>query len=101
MADKQVKLKITSAIAIGGKIQRPGAVVSVAEDVAKNLLHRGRAELATAQVSDKPSESEIDAELAEMSEEILRAEAEKRKIKGHAKMDVDALKAAIKSDVLG
>lgn len=52
MADKQVKLKITSAIAIGGKIQRPGTVVSVAEDVAKNLLHRGRAELATAAAED-------------------------------------------------
>ncbi len=48
MADKQVKLKITSAIAIGGDIKRPGTVVTVAEDVAKNLLHRGRAELATA-----------------------------------------------------
>ena len=48
MADKQVKIKITSAIAIGGKIKTPGTIVTVSEDIAKNLLHRGRAELATA-----------------------------------------------------
>ncbi|AVO37387.1 hypothetical protein [Pukyongiella litopenaei] len=54
MADKQVKLKITSAIAIGGQIQRAGTVVAVSEDVAKNLLHRGRAELATAEMATGP-----------------------------------------------
>lgn len=58
MADKQVKLKITSAIAIGGEIKRPGTVVSVAEDVAKNLLHRGRAELATAGAADETTGAE-------------------------------------------
>jgi hypothetical protein len=49
MANKQVKIKITSAVSIGGEIKRPGTVVSVAEELAKNLLHRGRAELATAE----------------------------------------------------
>ena len=52
MADKQVKIKITSAVAIGGEIKRPGAVVTVAEELAKNLLHRGRAEVATGDADD-------------------------------------------------
>lgn len=58
MAEKQLKLKITSAIAIGGEIKRAGTIVTVAEDVAKNLLHRGRAELATA--ADKGADEEGD-----------------------------------------
>lgn len=48
MADKQIELKITSAIAIGGEIKPAGSVVAVPEGLAKNLMHRGRAELATA-----------------------------------------------------
>ncbi|KPU84846.1 hypothetical protein JI58_01315 [Marinosulfonomonas sp. PRT-SC04] len=48
MADKQIKLKITSAIVIGGEIIVAGTTVTVAEALAKNLMHRGRAELLTA-----------------------------------------------------
>lgn len=60
MADKSIKLMITSAIAIDGKIQRAGQIVTVSESVAKNLLSRGRAELAeldedTANAQDAPT----------------------------------------------
>lgn len=40
---KTFSLKLTGAIALGGELKRPGEVVDVAEDVAKNLLHRGKA----------------------------------------------------------
>lgn len=63
MADKQVKIKITSAVAIGGEIKRPGAVVTVAEELAKNLLHRGRAEVATGDADDADDASvEVDGD---------------------------------------
>lgn len=52
MADTQVKIKITSAVSIGGKIIRPGTSISVAEELAKNLLQRGRAELVTGESND-------------------------------------------------
>ena len=60
MADKQVKIKITSAVAIGGEIKRPGTVVTVAEELAKNLLHRGRAEVATSDADDASVEVDGD-----------------------------------------
>ena len=63
MADKQVKIKITSAVAIGGEIKRPGAVVTVAEELAKNLLHRGRAEVATGDADDASVEADGDAKV--------------------------------------
>lgn len=63
MADKQVKIKITSAVAIGGEIKCPGAVVTVAEELAKNLLHRGRAEVATGDADDASVEVDGDAKV--------------------------------------
>lgn len=41
-------LKLTSAIAIAGVICKAGDIVEVPEQAAKNLLHRGKAVLATA-----------------------------------------------------
>lgn len=58
MADKQIKIKITSAVAIDGKIKVPGTLVNVPEDVAKNLLNRGRAELATAATDENGSDDD-------------------------------------------
>jgi hypothetical protein len=72
MADKNVKIKITSAVAIGGEIKRPGTVVTVAEELAKNLLHRGRADLATGE--GKP--------LSKMSADELKALAVTLEING-------------------
>ena len=43
MAEKTVKVKITSAIAIAGNIKTPGTTVEIGEDLAKNLIGRGRA----------------------------------------------------------
>lgn len=43
---KTYELKLSSAVAIAGRIHRAGEVVSVDEEAAKNLLHRGKAELA-------------------------------------------------------
>ena len=51
MADKNVKIKITSAIAVSGDIVKPGKVIEAPESVAKNLLERGRAELVTKEAS--------------------------------------------------
>jgi hypothetical protein len=47
---KKIELRLTSAVAIGGKIILPGsgkskADCTVTETLAKNLLHRGKAEL--------------------------------------------------------
>jgi len=47
---KKIELRLTSAVAIGGKIILPGsgkskADCTVSETLAKNLLHRGKAEL--------------------------------------------------------
>lgn len=44
---KTYTLKITSAVGIDGEIIRPGALVEVSESEAKNLLHRGKAVVAT------------------------------------------------------
>ncbi|MEP1637281.1 Rho termination factor N-terminal domain-containing protein [Ascidiaceihabitans sp.] len=82
MADKQVKIKITSAVAIGGEIKRPGTIVTVAEELAKNLLHRGRAELATGE--SKP--------LSKMSAEELKGLA--------ASLDIDGADGMKKADLI-
>jgi hypothetical protein len=42
-----VNLKLTAAIAIGGEIIHAGEIIEVSQEAAKNLLHRGKAELAT------------------------------------------------------
>lgn len=44
---KTYKLKITSAVAIAGHIAKPGDIVDLAGAEARDLLARGKAELAT------------------------------------------------------
>lgn len=39
-----MKVKITSAIAIDGKIAKPGSEIEVTDALGKNLIGRGRAE---------------------------------------------------------
>lgn len=46
---KSIYLVLTSAIAIDGNICRKGSMIEVSEVEAKNLLHRGKARLATAE----------------------------------------------------
>lgn len=88
MADKQIKLKITSAIVIGGKIIVAGKTVIVAEALAKNLMARSRAELLTA--SGKSADEQSVAELKVIAEEL--------EIDGAANMKkadlIDAIEAA-------
>ncbi len=49
---KTVMLKVTSAFLVGGELARSGEVVEVTTAEAKDLLHRGKAVLATA--ADEP-----------------------------------------------
>lgn len=85
MADKLVNLKITSAIAIGGEIKTAGTIVNVPEELAKNLMHRGRAELATAAGDG----------LGDKTVPELKAIAEELEIDGAANMKKGALIKAI------
>lgn len=43
----KIFLKLTSAVAIAGAVRAAGSIVEVDEDLAVNLLHRGKAEVAT------------------------------------------------------
>lgn len=49
MNQKLYALKLTAAVAIAGVMHRRDSVVEVDEALAKNLLHRGKAVLATAE----------------------------------------------------
>jgi ribosomal protein L9 len=73
-----VTLKLTSAIALDGKIFRPGTLVEVTDNEAKNLLQRGKAVLATEadMPADESDESDAAAEAAER-EAAEKAAAEK------------------------
>lgn len=63
---KSYILKLTSAVAIDGQIARAGSLVELDEATAKNLLHRGKAVLATEEDGvEQPGED--DAEAAELS----------------------------------
>lgn len=76
---KTAHLKLTSAIAFGGTIQRAGTIVEVSESEARNLLDRGKAVLATAddRPQDDPADEAREAALAMLSKmtkaELLEA----------------------------
>lgn len=44
---KTATVKLTAAIGIAGQLIRAGTIVTIPEAAAKNLLYRGKAELAT------------------------------------------------------
>jgi len=94
MADKKIHLKISSAVAIGGKIIVPGkgkkSEVTVDEPLAKNLLSRGRAELLT---DDDAAESD----LSKSSVADLKAMAVELEIEGSDNMKKPALIAAVEA----
>ena len=91
---KQVEVKITSAVSIGGKIIIPGKTLDLDEPLAKNLLHRGKAELATADESDADGEGG-DKPLGKMTVAELKAEAKELGIEGADGMNKAKLIAAI------
>lgn len=47
MSKKNITIKVTSAFCVAGEIVLPGTLIEVPIDDAKDLLHRGKAELAT------------------------------------------------------
>lgn len=49
-----VFLKLTSAVALAGAVKAAGSIVEVDEDLAVNLLNRGKAEPATAEDAPAP-----------------------------------------------
>lgn len=49
---KTVILKLTSAIVVAGQVIRPGNLVEVTESEARDLLHRGKATVATQEDAD-------------------------------------------------
>jgi hypothetical protein len=63
-----VILKVTSAIVVGGEVMRAGDLVEVTRSEAKDLLHRGKAELATEADAPKAVEPESRVELEEIDE---------------------------------
>ncbi len=64
-----VTLKVTSAFMVGGNIARAGDLVEVTVGEAKDLLHRGKATLATAadsvQEADQEQQSEPEQDAAD------------------------------------
>jgi|GEM_PF-1457178 len=89
MAEKTVKVKITSAIAIAGKIKTPGTTVEIGEDLAKNLIGRGRAELA------KGKSAKAEGDLGKMKVADLKDIAADLEIDGYDGMNQAKLIAAI------
>lgn len=101
MSKKTCKVKITSAVAFGGEIKRPGTIMDLPEDQAKNLLERGRAELYTAgdkaEGGDSGDGDDTDPSLDEMSDDELRLEAIDYEIDGAEDMSREDLIAAIEA----
>lgn len=76
---KSYVLKLTSAVAIDGQISRAGSLVEVSEPEAKNLLHRGKAVLATAEDGVEQHEDEDQGEdLSKLNKADLLALAKER-----------------------
>lgn len=89
---KLFTLKLTSAIAIDGEVLTKDTLVEVEEALAKNLLHRGKAVLAT---SDDGVDEGDDVDLSKLKKDQLLPLAEELGIEGAKEMKVDDLRAAI------
>ncbi|WP_299144112.1 Rho termination factor N-terminal domain-containing protein [uncultured Tateyamaria sp.] len=88
---KQITLKITSAVSIGGKIIGPNKTVTLDEPLAKNLLHRGRAVVFTIDEDEKP--------IGKMTAAELKAVAQGLNIEGADAMNkADLLEAIQKAE---
>lgn len=95
MANKQIDIVLTAAIAIGGKIQRPGAELTVAEDFAKSLLERGKAKLAESEGDGDGDDDDTPLDAHNLTE--LREIAKEYEIDGAESMKKPALIAAIEA----
>lgn len=75
---KNYILKLTSAVAFGGVISKAGELVEVTEAEAKNLLHRGKAVLATAEDGVEQSGEDDGEDLSKFTKEKLLDVAKER-----------------------
>lgn len=68
---KTVILKLTSAIVVAGQVIRPGNLVEVTESEARDLLHRGKAVVATeADAGDAEPAAVTDGDEAPLNPEV-------------------------------
>lgn len=89
---KSFVLKLTSAIAVDGEVVAAGGLVEVDEPTAKNLLHRGKAVLATA---EDGVDDDDDTDLSKLKKPQLVELATGLGIEGAADLKVEELRAAI------
>lgn len=76
---KNYVLKLTSAVAFGGVISKAGDLVEASEAEAKNLLHRGKAVLATAEDGvEQDGEDDSGEDLSKFTKEKLLEVAKDR-----------------------
>lgn len=91
MAD--VEIKLTSGVAIGGEVYRPGASVSVSNKMARDLIARGKAEV----VGVMPEADAAPAEPEEYTDEALRELAEEHGLRLGRKFNREKWLAAVKA----
>ncbi len=89
---KSFVLKLTSAIAVDGDVVAAGGLVEVDEATAKNLLHRGKAVLATA---EDGVDDDDDTDLSKLKKPQLVELATGLGIEGAADLKVEELRTAI------
>lgn len=89
---KTVTLKLASAIAIDGEVITRGSLVEVDENLAINLLNRGKAELATAEDG-----AEDEADLSKMNKAQLLAHAAEHGVEADDGMTKAEIQAAIEA----
>ncbi len=92
----QITIKATSGFVANGKIITPGAEVSVAAELARDLIGRGKAIAVTAAAVTLEDGEEI-APLEECTDEELREIAKEYKIKGATKLPRESLLEAIRA----
>lgn len=87
-------LIITSAVAIGGQIKGPKSYVEADEKLAKNLLHRGRARLATEEEIAAHSDGKPAGEDAKPTKPAKAAKSSKAKDEAKDEAAADGDEAA-------
>jgi len=84
---KTVHLKLTSAIAVGGHVIKPPSIVEVTEGEAKDLLHRGKAVLATEEDADEPIVARTLTDLSEEHPDVADFNDDQAQVAADAKAD--------------